>query len=1749
MRILPVIAAVAQANQASPSLNHAVEFAGQHNICGMIKQNHNGTMSEEITLEPEETCIYRVRGDNKHMIELINVHLDLDCEDGEAWMFTDDDAFGPFCHDKRKRRGAYTEIDAMHGQNFNSKEVDMVFRNGQRARFSFGFNFEFELLPGLPRQSNGGGMCSWKHIKSSNAAFYTHKDATSNPEQAMAIWTELTESMYNFQCYFDKFRNQCNGQAPVQVSCSILDWSDDCKGMIGRLEAVVAAQCGVCSGSGICSEWYSLISQLTHLSGGGGAYGPVVTPAPCDEDQCANGYNDCNAYATCTNECHGFTCTCIEGYDGDGKTCKGNCDEDQCQTDVCGEYATCTDKCGGYECHCDEGYHMDDGDCVITCNDDSCADVGCGVFATCNAECLTHTCECDAGYEMVDLTCTELCDNNQCLDSMSCPQFSTCNNLCQEWECICDAGYKKVDNTCVEICDSDICSETDCGENALCESDCNNATCHCMAGYQMINEKCEIICDVNPCADNSCGSFSTCSNNCKDHTCGCQDGYQMVGGVCEMICDANPCADNTCGPFSTCSNNCKDYTCGCQDGYEMVGGVCEIICDANPCEVHICGPFSTCSPQCKGSTCVCDAGYTMVGGQCKPDCNENVCQTNTCTAHQRCVAGCEDYTCKCKANYIPVSPGSDECKHEDPCHEVVCQKHASCNNGVCDCKNGYFNKDGECIEKINECIMGTDNCPDYATCTDTLFGFTCECHAGYRDTSDLEDGTECTHPYYTETGQCNLAEYSAFTDKKFAKVSYGTSYDHISAIHFWSKITAQLTHLGQENERVAMCDKEAGVVGCKLIDYTKDATACDWAHTLETVVNEVKTLCNDDWISMYAGYLNNLRTATCDEPNDCASGIHNCDIYATCTPKNAQYGNKFSGFTCNCNEEYYGNGRSCAPLVNECDLGAHKCASDAICGDTKNGYTCTCKIGYVGSGYVCRIPVDECALGTHDCSVFATCTDLDNGYTCKCKAKEGYIGNGKQCTGPADECHDGSHTCHDTTDCVNSLAGYSCICKTGYSGDPKRGCWPPLTCPWNASYASDNYVSYEGDFENGLCSLKYIKVCTEDLYDDLFGYGMKVCSKKNAYTQFQLFTNELFQMGKTYEKKYGTATSHFVPVERYGSECSIDSGAVPCNLIDFHFDEYDTVEELAMNLFNRVKALYEHVFQQCDPVYKATWEGWLARYYNALICPVNECNDPALYSCRENSSCVDRKMGYECVCDKHYENTFDEFGDVDSCVEIDYCVDAQLCGLYSTCTDLHPGYSCACHSGYYLKKGRCYPHDPCLTDNGGCHLHGTCTSQIVGYEANHQCRCNQGYEGDGFTCIKIDSCKQNNCEINADCIPYAQVITEADYNCKCKTGYIGNGFICEVYVDPCLNHAACGVNEEHYRPTNSYGLQSCECDCKPLYHRVNGQCEIKDKCSIIQCDEGYKCINNGECVLIPTDPCAQCDKYASCKVMGYPPAKRCACDAPYVGDGFTCTMGKSCAKPCRAPSKCHDGKCMCNPGYWFSWANSSCNDVNECKPNKQGQLFSNCNTYATCKNTIGGFSCTCNTGYTGDGVTCVKKQAGGQYVGTPEGSYVSDVKLPTLNSFSSGNFDSTSHNSISVYSMISTGQCSLMGFEWANLSNFMGKMKWSQNVVTNSQYVSSLLKEFQFLGKSALARAGPTCNLKLAGIVPCKLLFFPETDHRCELVRRLEPVFTEVSKNCNDAWSQKYGSMINYLLQHNQSGKGGVACPNPEMLP
>ncbi len=43
-------------------------------------------------------------------------------------------------------------------------------------------------------------------------------------------------------------------------------------------------------------------------------------------------------------------------------------------------------------------------------------------------------------------------------------------------------------------------------------------------------------------------------------------------------------------------------------------------------------------------------------------------------------------------------------------------------------------------------------------------------------------------------------------------------------------------------------------------------------------------------------------------------------------------------------------------------------------------------------------------------------------------------------------------------------------------------------------------------------------------------------------------------------------------------------------------------------------------------------------------------------------------------------------------------------------------------------------------------------------------------------------------------------------------------------------------------------------------------------------------------------------------------------------------------------------------------------DIDECS-----QMTNNCNDNAACTNTIGSFSCACNSGFSGDGVTCSGK--------------------------------------------------------------------------------------------------------------------------------------------------------------------------------
>ena len=88
----------------------------------------------------------------------------------------------------------------------------------------------------------------------------------------------------------------------------------------------------------------------------------------------------------------------------------------------------------------------------------------------------------------------------------------------------------------------------------------------------------------------------------------------------------------------------------------------------------------------------------------------------------------------------------------------------------------------------------------------------------------------------------------------------------------------------------------------------------------------------------------------------------------------------------------------------------------------------------------------------------------------------------------------------------------------------------------------------------------------------------------------------------------------------------------------------------------------------------------------------------------------------------------------------------------------------------------------------------------------------------------------------------------------------------------------------------------------------------------------------------------------------------CSCGIGYLldGNGLNCTGERLCL------------------GAWMTWSERMIDnvyamvcfhvDINECESNTD-----NCNENADCTNTEGSFTCSCNPGYTGDGVSCTSK--------------------------------------------------------------------------------------------------------------------------------------------------------------------------------
>ncbi len=287
--------------------------------------------------------------------------------------------------------------------------------------------------------------------------------------------------------------------------------------------------------------------------------------------------------------------------------------------------------------------------------------------------------------------------------------------------------------------------------------------------------------------------------------------------------------------------------------------------------------------------------------------------------------------------------------------------------------------------------------------------------------------------------------------------------------------------------------------------------------------------------------------------------------------------------------------------------------------------------------------------------------------------------------------------------------------------------------------------------------------------------------------------------------------------------------------------------------------------------------------------------------------------------------------------------DEVVCHALATCDDTSGSAVCACIDGYGGDgTASCEDIDECATGTHRCDPAATCTNT----EGGHDCECPAGTTGDGTTCGDFDECSDptaNDCHANADCTD-----EPGTFSCACKDGFTGDGVSCadvnecEDGTDGCPAGTTC-VN-------NSGGF---DCECSAGFVLYMGQCT--DKCEVAR-SEG------------------QCDAIASCQIVANEAS--CSCPATHFdqnGDGSLCIMNASCSATCTDPNATctvlspTQVKCECPPGRFTdpNGNGSNCVDVNECTLNTDG-----CHANATCANTVGGYTCQCNGGYTGNGFTC-----------------------------------------------------------------------------------------------------------------------------------------------------------------------------------
>ena len=383
----------------------------------------------------------------------------------------------------------------------------------------------------------------------------------------------------------------------------------------------------------------------------------------------------CNHDSSSSSGAPKHTCSCPSGFVGDGKT-KGT---------GCKDYNACsTNRCA----------KLQGSSTQLKCADKAAPSMG-------------YTCSsCPTGYDTspVNGVCvdTNACKGNPCHSLVSCADVKAPGT---GFRCsACPSGYSGNGvggSGCQDVND---CARSPCGSKGSCTDyrrSPNTWVCSCPAGYSSLpsgsaRPSCQL---VNKCqaSEDDCATglqwgsvkFAKCIHDAKrksKHYCVCPAGYKgdgtKSGSGCKDFnaCPGSPCAKLPAGGKGTapaCTDKrppFTDRTCAaCPTGYNSAprNGYCV---DYDACANNPCHSLSACTdlkaPSTSFSCKACPAGYSgnAIGSSGCKDIND--CATNPCGKEGK---SCTDtgtlrYKCTCNAGYASLGSSTrPTCTHVDAC--------------------------------------------------------------------------------------------------------------------------------------------------------------------------------------------------------------------------------------------------------------------------------------------------------------------------------------------------------------------------------------------------------------------------------------------------------------------------------------------------------------------------------------------------------------------------------------------------------------------------------------------------------------------------------------------------------------------------------------------------------------------------------------------------------------------------------------------------------------------------------------------------------------------------------------------------------------------------------------------------------------------------------------------------------------------------------------------------------------------------